>query len=113
MSPPRNAMSDPARIGTWKSATALVRVKRGSTWMILAPFNFAFMGQRNATGWHSAMFEPMTMKQSVCSRLRGYEHGGVPSGGVPLAHEGEVERHRMALRHVRAHDDEAVGMFEH
>ncbi len=65
-------MSEPARIGTWRSATALVRVNRGSTWMILAPFIFAFMGQRNATGWHSAMFEPMTMKQSVCSRLRGY-----------------------------------------
>lgn len=30
-------MSEPARMGTWRSATALVRVKRGSTWMIVAP----------------------------------------------------------------------------
>src|SRR2546427_2205632 len=65
-------MSEPARIGTCRSATALVRVKRGSTWISFAPFSFAFMGQRNATGWHSAMFEPMITKQSVCSRLRGY-----------------------------------------
>jgi hypothetical protein len=48
-------------------AMALVRVKRGSTWMIVAPLSFAFMGQRNATGWFSAMFEPMTMTQSESS----------------------------------------------
>jgi hypothetical protein len=29
------------------------------------------MGQRNATGWFSAMLEPMTTKQSLCSRFRG------------------------------------------
>ena len=40
------------------SAMALVRVKRGSMWMILAPFSFAFDTQRKATGWHSAMLEP-------------------------------------------------------
>ena len=31
----------PARIGTWRSAIALVRVKRGSTWMTFAPRSFA------------------------------------------------------------------------
>src|SRR3989440_1195716 len=46
-------MSEPARIGTWRSATALVRVNRGSTWTSLAPLSLAFMGQRNATGWRS------------------------------------------------------------
>src|SRR5436309_4114288 len=51
-------MSEPARIGTCRSATALVRVNRGSTWISFAPFSLAFMGQRNATGWHSAMLEP-------------------------------------------------------
>ena len=46
---------------------ALVRVKRGSTWMILAPCStLAFIGQRKATG--------------------------------------------MVLRHVGAHDDDAVGV---
>ena len=34
------------------SAIALVRVKRGSTWISLAPFLvFASIGQRKATGW--------------------------------------------------------------
>ncbi len=36
-------MSLPARSGTWMSATALVRVNRGSTWMIVAPRAFASM----------------------------------------------------------------------
>jgi len=51
---------------------ALVRVKRGSTWMIVAPCStLAFMGQRKATGWHSAMLEPSITMQSENSRLRG------------------------------------------
>ena len=57
----------PARIGTWMSATALVRVKRGSTWMIVAPRRLASITQRKPTGWHSAMFEPwMTMQSAFC-----------------------------------------------
>ena len=35
--PPRNAMSVPERIGAWMSASAEVRVNRGSTWMTVAP----------------------------------------------------------------------------
>ena len=67
MIPPRNAMSEPARIGTCRSATALVREKRGSTWMIVAPRRFASITQRNPTGWHSAMLEPwMTMQSAFC-----------------------------------------------
>jgi len=31
---------------------------------------------------------------------------------VSLAFNGPAERHRMALRHVRAHDDEAIGVLE-
>jgi len=43
-------MSEPARIGAWMSAIALVRVNRGSTWMSLAPRALASIGQRKATG---------------------------------------------------------------
>src|SRR5206468_3716218 len=102
MSPPRNAMSEPARIGTCRSATALVRVNRGSTWISFAPFSLAFMGQRNATGWHSAMFEPMITKQSVCSRLRGYSvavHRPLEPDDVPAARTGlAMQNFRLAVR---------------
>jgi len=54
------------------SAIALVRVKRGSTWMSLAPLTLACIGHRNATGWFSAMFEPMTTTQSESAIARGY-----------------------------------------
>ncbi len=55
------------------SETALVRVKRGSTWISFAPCNtFAPRAHRNATGWFSAMFDPMTTMQSESSMLRGY-----------------------------------------
>ena len=50
------------------SAMAEVRVKRGSAWMIVAPAFLARMTQRNATGWHSAMFEPMIRMASECFR---------------------------------------------
>ena len=58
MRPPRNAMSLPALIGTCMSASALVRVKRGSTWITFAPRRLASTTHWNPTGWHSAMFEP-------------------------------------------------------
>src|SRR2546427_748694 len=54
------------------SAIALVRVKRGSTWMSLAPLSLACIGHRNATGWHSAMFDPWITMQSESAMLRGY-----------------------------------------
>jgi hypothetical protein len=41
MMPPRKAMSLPARKGAWMSAIAVVRVKRGSAWTILAPASLA------------------------------------------------------------------------
>ena len=41
MMPPRKAMSVPARSGTKWSAIALVRLKCGSTWTIVAPRAFA------------------------------------------------------------------------
>src|SRR6478736_4988830 len=36
MIPPRKVMSEPARSGTYRSASALVRVNRGSTWITVA-----------------------------------------------------------------------------
>ena len=58
----------PARICTWVVAQAEVRVKRGSTWMIRAPFSRAFIGKRKPTGCASAMLEPMMRMQSLYCR---------------------------------------------
>ena len=60
-------MSVPARSGTCRSASALVRVNRGSTWMTVAPRALASITHWNPTGWHSAMLEPsMTMQSEFC-----------------------------------------------
>ena len=61
-------MSLPARMGTKTSATALVRVNRGSTWMTVAPLSLASITHWNPTGWHSAMFDPMIRMQSELAR---------------------------------------------
>ena len=52
-------------------AIAEVRVKRGSAWISVHGFVarvLASMTQRKATGWHSAMFEPMMRTLSLCLR---------------------------------------------
>jgi hypothetical protein len=64
-------MSLPARSGTCRSARALVRVKRGSTWMTLAPLALASTTHWKATGWHSAMLEPWIRMQSELARSPG------------------------------------------
>ncbi len=61
-------MSLPARMGTCRSARALVLVKRGSTWMTLAPRALASTTHWNPTGWHSAMLEPWMTMQSLLAR---------------------------------------------
>ncbi len=61
-------MSVPARIGTCTSATADVRVNRGSIWMTVAPRALASITHWNPTGWHSAMFEPSMMMASAPAR---------------------------------------------
>jgi hypothetical protein len=67
MMPPRNAISVPARSGTWTSASALVRVYRGSTWITVAPRALASITHWKPTGWHSAMLEPsMRMQSEFC-----------------------------------------------
>ena len=57
--PHRKAMSDPDRMRTYSSALAAVRVKRGSTTIIFAPFSLAWSMCRTDTGCASAAFEPM------------------------------------------------------
>ena len=61
-------MSVPMRSGTCRSAIALVRVNRGSMWMILAPRALASPTHWKPTGWHSAMFEPSMTMQSEFAR---------------------------------------------
>ncbi len=61
-------MSVPARSGTCRSASALVRVNRGSMWNTFAPRALASATHWKPTGWHSAMFEPMMTMQSEFSR---------------------------------------------
>jgi len=64
-------MSLPARSGTCRSARALVRVKRGSTWITLAPRALASTTHWKATGWHSAMLEPSIRMQSELTKSPG------------------------------------------
>ncbi len=61
-------MSLPERNGAWMSASAEVRVKRGSAWMTVAPRRCASTTKRNAMGWFSAMLEPITSTQSALAR---------------------------------------------
>ena len=61
-------MSVPTRIGTNVSASALVRVNRGSTWITLAPRALASITHWNPTGWASAMLEPWMTMQSALAR---------------------------------------------
>ena len=53
--------------GTCMSASAEVRVNRGSTWITVAPRRFASTTHWKPTGCASAMFEPwMTMQSEFC-----------------------------------------------
>ena len=61
-------MSLPARSGTHMSAIADVRVNRGSTWMIVAPFSRASMTHLKPTGWFSAIDDPMIRIASAFCR---------------------------------------------
>ncbi len=61
-------MSLPARMGTCRSLSALVRVKRGSTWMIRAPRAFASITHWKPTGCASAKLDPSMTMQSACWR---------------------------------------------
>ena len=43
-------------------------MKRGSTWITVAPRCCASVTKRKATGWFSAMLEPITTMQSALAR---------------------------------------------
>src|SRR4051812_36118753 len=58
------------------SAMAEVRVKRGSTWITVAPFPFASMTKRKAIGWFSAMLDPITRTQSELAKSHWASVGG-------------------------------------
>ena len=57
--PNRKGMSVPERMRTYWSALAAVRVKRGSTTIILLPVSFACSMCSIDTGCASAAFEPI------------------------------------------------------
>ena len=61
-------MSEPERSGAYTSASADVRVNRGSTCMTFAPRRCASTTKRKAIGWFSAMLEPITRMQSEFAR---------------------------------------------
>lgn len=61
-------MSLPARSGTWRSASALVRVNRGSMCTTSVPRDFASITHWNPTGWASAMLLPMMTMKSELTR---------------------------------------------
>jgi hypothetical protein len=46
-------------------------VKRGSTWITLAPRALASTTHWKATGWHSAMLEPSIRMQSELTKSPG------------------------------------------
>ena len=72
-----------------------VRVKRGSTWMIVAPRSFAFITKRNPTGWFSAKFEPLMTMQSALLQIHQVRRRAAATVEVPRP--GTVE-----LCHIRA-----------
>jgi hypothetical protein len=57
--PNRNGISLPERMRTYSSALAAVRVKRGSTTIILQPFSLECSMCSMLTGCASAALEPM------------------------------------------------------
>ena len=61
-------MSLPARSATCWSASAEVRVNRGSTWISVAPRRLASITHWNPTGCASAMLEPWMRMQSASAR---------------------------------------------
>ena len=74
-------MSLPARRGTWRSASALVRVKRGSTWMTLAPAGL---------GLH----HPLEPDRMALGHVRAHDHDAVGVGQVLLEGGGAAPTER-------------------
>ena len=91
-------MSVPARSGDVLSAIALVRVKRGSTWMTVAPRSRASITHWKPTGWFSAMFEPMIRMQSAfCEVLLEGRGAAAPERGPQTGDRGAVSYPGLVL----------------
>ena len=102
-------MSLPARSGTCRSAIALVRVNRGSTWMIVAPRALASITHWNPTGWHSAMLEPsMTMQSAFCRSCWKVVAPPRPKRGPQTGDGGGVSDPRLVLDLDRAQRGEQL-----
>src|SRR5205809_307164 len=108
MIPPRNAISAPARIGMCRSATALVRVNRGSTWMTFAPRALASITHWKPTGWHSAMFEPSIRMQSALARACWKVVAAAAEAGPQTGDGGGVSYPRLVLDLDRAQRGEQL-----
>src|SRR6188768_724994 len=87
-------MSLPERSRTYSSALAAVRVKRGSTTIILVPVSFACSMCSIETGCASAAFEPMYIAhfvvrvrhRAVAPRVRdARDRSGVADAGLVVA----------------------------
>ena len=91
-------MSVPARMPTHFVAIALVRVKRGSTWITFAPRSRASITHWKPTGWFSAMFEPMiTMQSEFCEILLEVRRAASSERGPQTGDRGAVSYAGLVL----------------
>jgi hypothetical protein len=94
MRAPSSTISLPARIGTWVSERAEVRVNRGSTWITFAPRSRALNDEPEADRVVLRMLAPMITTQSLSARF--WRKVVAPRGRV-----GRPDRARRAC-HIRA-----------
>ena len=86
------------------SATALVRVNRGSTWMTFAPRALASITHWKPTGWASAMLEPwMTMQSAFGEVLLEVRGAAATERGPQTGDRGGVSNAGLVLDLDRAH----------
>ncbi len=76
------------------SATADVRVKRGSTWMIVAPRSFASMTKRNATGW-------LRRNSNLRSKCSPHSPDPEPNRRAAATERGAQTGHRRGMSNSR------------
>ena len=91
-------MSEPARICTCRSATALVREKCGSTWMSFAPRSRAFIAQREPD--RVCLHERRSLDPDAVGVLEVLlEVGGAaaPERGTQTGHRGGVSYAGLVL----------------
>ena len=105
MNPPRIAMSEPGRIWRCRSATAEVRVKRGSTVTSLAPrVSRASIAHLKPHGWFSAGFATHD-QHDVCvlDVLPVVGHRPATERGGQTGHRGAVSYAGLMVDVAEAH----------